>query len=61
MCSGVICDRQEFKVLQSIVVLNAVAMVDLLIRFQSASKVLSHDDTKLNQEVIANANCDVSI
>jgi hypothetical protein len=47
MLSGVICDRQQLKVLQSVVVLDSVSVVDVLPGFELSSKVRRHDVTML--------------
>ena len=55
MLSGVICDRQQLKVFQSVVVLDSVAMVDVLSLAQTPSKVCLHDETML-KAILAAAN-----
>ena len=61
MLAGVICDTENFKVLQSIVVLDFVSMVDVLPSLQLSSNVRLHDDTMFKLVVVANANSDVPI
>ena len=61
MLSGVIRDSENFKVLQSIVVLDFVSVVDVLPSFQLSAKVRLHDDTMLKLVFVANSNRDVSI
>ena len=61
MVFGVICDSENLKVLQSIVVLDFVAMVDVLPSFKLSAKVSLHDETMLKLVFVANSNSDVSI
>ena len=61
MLAGVICDSENFKVLQSIVVLNFVSVVDVLPSLQLSANVRLHDDTMLKLVFVANSNSDVSI
>ena len=61
MLSAVICDSENFKVFQSIVVLDFVSMVDMLPSLQLSSNVRLHDDTMLKLVFVANSNRDVSI
>ena len=61
MLAGVICDTENFKVLQSIVVLDFVSMVDVLPSIQLSAKVRLHDDTMLKLVFVANSNSDVPI
>lgn len=61
MVFGVICDSENFKVLQLVVVLDFVSVVDVLPSFQLSAKVRLHDDTMLKLVVVANSNSDVSI
>ena len=61
MLAGVICDTENFKVLQSIVVLDFVSMVDVLPSLQLSSNVRLHDDAMFKLVVVANANSDVPI
>ena len=61
MLSGVICDSENFKVFQSIVVLDFVAMVDVFPSLQLSSNVRLHDDTMLKLVFVANSNSDVPI
>jgi hypothetical protein len=58
---GVILDRQEFKVRQSVVVLDAVSVVDVLSCCQRSSEMASHDNTVFKLEVRADSHCDVSV
>ena len=61
MLSGVIFDRQEFKVLQSIVVLDPVSVVDVLALKKVAAKVRRHDDAVLQLEIVALSDGDISV
>ena len=61
MVLGVICDSENFKVLQSVVVLDFVSVVDVLPSLQLSAKVRLHDDTMLKLVFVANSNSDVPI
>jgi len=61
MLSGVIFDRQEFKVLQSIVVFDPVPVVNVLALKKIAAKVRRHDDTVLQLEIVALSDGDISV
>ena len=61
MLAGVICDSENLKVFQSIVVLDFVPVVNVLPPLQFSSKVRLHDDTMLKLVVVANSNRDVPI
>jgi hypothetical protein len=61
MDSGVIPDREKFKVLQSVVVLDVVSVVDVLLAAQLSSKMVRHDDTMLKLVDVADPNSDVSV
>jgi hypothetical protein len=56
MSCGVSADRQEFKVLQSIVGLVVVPVVNVLVTSETPTKVLLHDDTMFKQVSTADAN-----
>ena len=61
MVLGVICDSENFKVLQSVVVLDFVSVVDVLPSLQLSAKVRLHDDTMFKLVVVANSNSDIPI
>ena len=61
MLSAVICDSENFKVFQSVVVLDFVSVVDVFPSPQLSAKVCLHDDTMFKLVVVANANSDVPI
>jgi hypothetical protein len=61
MVRGVIPDRHDFKVRKTVVVLDAVSVMDVLPSFERSAKMRRHDDTMLKLELIADSNCDVSI
>ena len=61
MVYGVICDRQNLKIVQSVVVLDFVSVVDVFPCFKDSAKVRRHDDTMLKLVFIADSNCDISI
>ena len=60
MLSGVICDRQQLKVFQSVVVLDSVAVVDVFSLAETPSKVCLHDETML-KAILAAANVDADV
>jgi len=61
MVRGVIVDAHDFKVFQSIVVLDSVAMVNVLGSFKSSTNVCRHDRTMFKDVLTVDTNCDVSI
>ena len=61
MHSGVICDSENLKVVQSVVVPDAVSVVDVFVSIECAAKVRRHDDTMLKLVSAATAYCNVSI
>jgi hypothetical protein len=61
MEAGMIFDSENLKVLNSVVVLDAVPMMDVLSCEQRSAKMAFHDDTVLKLEIRADTNCDVSI
>ena len=61
MLSAVICDSENFKVFQSVVVLDLGSMVDVLPSLQLSANVRLHDDTMLKLVVVANSNSDIPI
>jgi hypothetical protein len=61
MVASVSADRQDLKVFQSVVVLDAVFVVDVFISSKSAPNVALHDDTVLKLVAIANAHGHVPI
>jgi hypothetical protein len=61
MLSGVISDRQESKVLRSVVVLDVVPVVDVLVGSQSSTHDLRHDDTMLQVVSVADSDGDVPV
>lgn len=61
MLSGVIFDRQELKVLQSVVVLDPVSVVDVLSSPERAAKMRRHEHTVLQLETVAHSDGDVAV
>jgi hypothetical protein len=61
MDSGVIANRQDFKVFQSIIVLDSVDVVDVLVLLQSSAKMLFHNHTVFKLILIADTNADIPI
>jgi len=61
MLSGVICDREDLKILKSVVRLDAVTVVDVLIRSQIAAHVRRHDGTMFEDVDAAHPDLDISI
>ena len=61
MYSGVIVNKQEFKVLKSVVRSVVISMVDLLICEKRSAQVLLHDVTMFKHIVIIDSKPDISI
>jgi hypothetical protein len=61
MESAVSGDSKEFKVFKSVVRPDAVAVVDVFIRSQSAADTSFHDQTVFKHVAIIDTNRDVSI
>lgn len=59
--SGVICDRQDHKVSRSVVVLDLVAVVDVLVASQSSAQHAFHDVTVLENVPTVDSDADVAV
>lgn len=61
MLSCVSFNAKQFKVLKTVVVLDAVSVVNVLARPETSAKVASHNETVLKGVSLAVANDDVAV